>query len=50
MKKTVGHFRDIKRVRDKLFHGEDIQKQTLPVSDLQMLLSKYLSLHLSVPG
>ncbi len=46
----VGHFRDIKRVRDKLFHGEDIQKQTLPVSDLQMLLSKYLSLHLSVPG
>ncbi|MFN2510852.1 MAG: hypothetical protein ABR568_05340 [Pyrinomonadaceae bacterium] len=44
----VGQFRNIKRVRDTLFHGEDIQRETLPVSDLQVLLSKYLSLHLSV--
>lgn len=46
----VTRFGHIKSVRNKLFHGEDMQEQTLPVSDLQMLLSKYLNLHLSAPS
>lgn len=42
----VRRFRDIKKIRDTIHEG--IQESALPVSDLQVLLSKYLNLHLSV--
>lgn len=39
-------FEAIKRVRDKLLHGEDIPLASLPIADARKLLRKYLRLHL----
>ena len=36
-------FGSIKKTRDNLFHGEQIDDQTLPIIDLNNLLRKYLS-------
>jgi hypothetical protein len=42
----IENFRRIKRVRDDLFHGENIPETTLPTEELQVLLGKYLQKHL----
>lgn len=42
----VKSFRKMKKIRDTIHEG--IQESGLPVSDLQLLLSKYLKLHLSI--
>jgi hypothetical protein len=39
-------FRDLKRVRDRLSHGEDVEEAALPTRDVQRLFDKYLRNHL----
>jgi hypothetical protein len=41
--KTV---RQVKKVRDKLSHGESVDEATLPVKAIRHLVSKYLRLHI----
>ena len=38
-------FRRLKKVRDGLFHGEDIPEQSLPTREVQQLFDKYLRNH-----
>jgi hypothetical protein len=40
-------FADLKRVRDKLFHGKDVQTKRLPSETTRNLASKYLRSHLA---
>ena len=44
--KDVIAFREAKKVRDELFHGSNIDENTLPVASVRSLLVKYLQLHL----
>lgn len=39
-------FRELKRVRDALSHGEDVEEAALPTKDVQRLFDKYLRNHL----
>ena len=39
-------FRDLKGVRDRLSHGEEVDEATLPTKDVQRLFDKYLRNHL----
>jgi hypothetical protein len=39
-------FRDLKDVRDRLSHGEEIEESSLPTRDVQRLFDKYLRNHL----
>ncbi len=38
-------FKRIKKIRDKLMHGEDVSLQALPIKDTLSLLRKYLRLY-----
>ena len=42
----VQTFRDLKKVRDKLFHGEEVDENALPTNGVQRLFDKYLRNHL----
>lgn len=42
--KDIGDFLDIKKVRDKLTHGEDIEESELPVEKAKMLALKLLGI------
>jgi len=42
----VEKFRRLKKVRDLLFHGEDISEESLPMKEVQQLFDKYLRNHL----
>jgi hypothetical protein len=42
----VESFKSIKSARDGLFHQAGAQNQTFPTTEAQMLLRKYLGLHL----
>lgn len=39
-------FRDLKRVRDRMSHGEDVEESALPTKEVQRLFDKYLRNHL----
>lgn len=39
-------FRDMKGVRDRMFHGEDVEESALPTKEVQRLFDKYLRNHL----
>lgn len=39
-------FRDLKGVRDRLSHGEDVEEAALPTKEVQRLFDKYLRNHL----
>ncbi|OAI44018.1 hypothetical protein AYO43_09620 [Nitrospira sp. SCGC AG-212-E16] len=39
-------FRRLKKVRDGLFHGEDISEESLPTGEVQQLFDEYLGNHL----
>lgn len=39
-------FRELKNVRDRLSHGEELDESTLPTKDVQRLFDKYLRNHL----
>jgi hypothetical protein len=41
----VKSFRGLKDMRDKLFHGDEIDLKSLPVFETQNLLRKYLSIY-----
>jgi len=41
-------FADLKGVRDKLFHGKEIQIRSLPCETTRNLVSKYFKLHLTL--
>jgi hypothetical protein len=43
-------FKEIKNIRDKLMHGEEVPTATLPTEQTQKLLRKYLKLHLERLG
>lgn len=38
----VERFRGLKRVRDRLSHGEELDEQTLPTQEVQRVFDKYL--------
>ena len=42
----VAKFRELKRFRDKLSHGEEVDETALPTRDVQRLFDKYLRNHL----
>lgn len=42
----VAAFRELKSVRDRLSHGEDVEDSALPTGDVQRLFGKYLANHL----
>jgi hypothetical protein len=42
----VERFRDLKRVRDRLSHGEELDEHTLPTKEVQRVFDKYLLNHL----
>jgi hypothetical protein len=48
--KDVGVFKGLKRFRDRLSHGEDIEEGELPTKDVQRLFDKYLRSHLRRPA
>lgn len=39
-------FRDLKSVRDRISHGEDVEESALPTKEVQRLFDKYLRNHL----
>jgi len=39
-------FRDLKGVRDRMSHGEDVEESALPTKEVQRLFDKYLRNHL----
>jgi hypothetical protein len=43
-------FERLKRMRDKLLHGEDIPENTLPVHELAGLLRSYVLAYLERPA
>lgn len=42
----VGIFRELKGVRDRLSHGEELEESSLPTRDVQRIFDKYLRNHL----
>lgn len=42
----VNAFRELKRVRDRMSHGEEVEEESLPTRDVQRLFDKYLRNHL----
>ena len=42
----VRTFRELKGVRDRLSHGEEVEEAALPTRDVQRLFDKYLRNHL----
>jgi hypothetical protein len=41
----IENFKRIKKVRDRLSHGEDVSDEGLPTIEVQKLFEKYLSNH-----
>jgi hypothetical protein len=41
----VEKFRRLKKIRDRLFHGEEISDESLPTGEVQQLFEKYLRNH-----
>lgn len=42
----IENFKRIKKIRDNLFHGQDVPETSLPNAELQSLLNKYFRNHL----
>jgi hypothetical protein len=42
----VAKFRELKRIRDRLLHGEEVDETALPTREVQRLFDKYLRNHL----
>jgi len=42
----IENFKRIKKIRDNLFHGQDVPETSLPNAELQSLLGKYFRSHL----
>lgn len=42
----VKRFKQAKKERDNLTHGQDVDEATLPISMVQSLVRKYIRLHL----
>lgn len=45
--KAIQMFEEAKKERDKLSHGQDFDEPNLPVYSIQLLVQKYLQLHLT---
>ena len=43
-------FRELKKVRDRISHGEEVDEVTLPTRDVQRLFDKYIRNHLRSKG
>ncbi len=43
----IDKFKEIKKIRDKIFHGEDIEEDSLPIRELQLLFEKYFRSHIT---
>ncbi len=39
------HFKKLKELRDAIYHGNEVSEKDLPVTELSMLLRKYISAH-----
>lgn len=42
----IDKFKQIKGIRDKLLHGQEVNISSLPIKDLRYLVRKYLKLHM----
>lgn len=46
----IDKFEQIKNIRDKLMHGQEVHISSLPIDETRMLLCKYLKLHMQRSG